>query len=152
MFPFISASIPTLFQEKAVQHVSSTTFTWSSFSSAQAKDMSSIEGSGSREHQRIGKWSVDKVASHVKSLGCADQARIFAEQVYSSKVWLHHFANFSIRTFKPHHAICTAAVRTWAKFQIASVNESEDRDVWSFTQSHTNLSYLASVPNFRKKH
>ena len=41
----------------------------------------------------------------------------------------HHFANFSIRTFKPYHAICTAAVRTWAKFQIASVNESEDRDV-----------------------
>ena len=41
----------------------------------------------------------------------------------------HHFANFSIRTFKPHHEIYTAAVRTWAKFQIASVNESEDRDV-----------------------
>ena len=41
----------------------------------------------------------------------------------------HNFANFSIGTFKPHHVICTAAVRTWAKFQIASVNESEDRDV-----------------------
>ena len=30
---------------------------------------------------------------------------------------------------KPRHAIYTAAVRTCAKFQIASVNESEDRDV-----------------------
>ena len=45
----------------------------------------------------------------------------------------------------------TAAVRTCAKFQIVILNESEDREVWSFTQSHTNLSYLASVPNFRNK-
>ena len=30
-----------------------------------------------------------------------------------------------------------------------SINENEDREVWSFTQSHTNLSYLESVPNFR---
>ena len=37
-------------------------------------------------------------------------------------------------------------------YQIASINESEDRDVWSFMQCHTNLSYLASVPNFRNKH
>ena len=45
----------------------------------------------------------------------------------------------------------TAAVRTCAKFQIDSINESEDREVWSFTQSHTNLSYLVSVPNVRNK-
>ena len=31
--------------------------------------------------------------------------------------------------FEPHHAIYTAAVRTCAKFQIASINESEDREV-----------------------
>ena len=31
--------------------------------------------------------------------------------------------------FEPHHAIYTAAVRTWAKFQIISINESEDREV-----------------------
>ena len=54
----------------------------------------------------------------------------------SSKVWRHHFANVSIRTFKPHHEIYTAAVRTWTKFQIVSINESEDREVWSFTKSH----------------
>ena len=47
--------------------------------------------------------------------------------------------HFSIRNFKPHFAIYTAAVRTCAQFQIASINESEDREVWSFTQSHTNL-------------
>ena len=32
-------------------------------------------------------------------------------------------------SFKPHHAIYTAAVRMWAKFQITSINESEDREV-----------------------
>ena len=51
--------------------------------------------------------------------------------------------------FEPHHAIYTA---TCAKFRIASINKSEDREVWSFTQSHTDLSHLASVPNFRNKH
>ena len=56
--------------------------------------------------------------------------------------FIHKFyqKNFSIRTFKPHHEIDTAAVRVWAKFQIASSNESED------------ISYLASVPNFSDKH
>ena len=36
--------------------------------------------------------------------------------------WRHHFANLSIRTFKPLHAVYTAAVRTCANFQIASIN------------------------------
>ena len=44
----------------------------------------------------------------------------------------------------------TAAVRMCAKFQIA--NENEDREVWSSTQTHTNLSYLALDPNCRNKH
>ena len=34
----------------------------------------------------------------------------------------------AIRTFEPHRAIHTAAVRTWAKFQIVILNESEDRE------------------------
>ena len=55
------------------------------------------------------------------------------------------------QTFKSHHEIYTAAVRTCAKFQIASINESEVKEDWSFTQSHTNLSYLASVPNFTEE-
>ena len=37
---------------------------------------------------------------------------------YGVLVWRHHFANFYIRTFELHHAINTAAVRTWAEFQI----------------------------------
>ena len=36
---------------------------------------------------------------------------------------------FAIRSFKPHPGIYTTAVRTYAKFQIASINESEDREV-----------------------
>ena len=40
-----------------------------------------------------------------------------------------HFANFSVRTFEPYHAIDTAAVRTCAKFQIVRIHESEDREV-----------------------
>ena len=39
------------------------------------------------------------------------------------------FQFFSIQTFQPHHVTHTAAVRTWAKSQIARINESEDRDV-----------------------
>ena len=39
-----------------------------------------------------------------------------------------------------------------ANFQIASTTESEDREVWSFTKSHTNLSYLSLDPNHRIHH
>ena len=74
------------------------------------------------------------------------------DNVKSSKAWHHHFANFSIQTFEPHHVIHTAAIKTCAIFQIAGINESGDREVWSFTQSHTNLSYLVSLPKFRNKH
>lgn len=35
----------------------------------------------SDERQRIMSWSTDDVASHVRSIGCADQAKIFSEQV-----------------------------------------------------------------------
>ena len=72
-------------------------------------------------------------------------------RLQSSKVWRHHFANFFIRTLKHHQAINAAAVGTGAKFH-KSTHESEDREFWSFKQSHTNLSYLASVPNCRNKH
>ena len=72
--------------------------------------------------------------------------------VQGSKVWRHQFANVSFRTFKPHHTIYTVAETTCAKCQTSSINESEDREVWSFTQPHTNLSYLVYVPNFRNKH
>ena len=39
------------------------------------------------------------------------------------------FADLSIQTFKPHHETETVAVRTCAKFKIASTTESEDREV-----------------------
>ena len=55
-----------------------------------------------------------------------DTVELIATEFYSVT---SSFYNFSIRTFEPHHTIYTAAVRTCAKFQIASINESEDREV-----------------------
>ena len=44
------------------------------------------------------------------------------------------------------------AARMRAKIHITSINESEDRGVWSFTVPYyTDLSYLVSVPNFSMK-
>lgn len=45
------------------------------------------DGVASGERQRIMKWTVDDVMSHVKSLGCVDQAKVFGEQVSYSH-WL----------------------------------------------------------------
>ena len=42
----------------------------------------------SSERQRIMAWNVDDVASHVRFLGCADQAKIFIDQVRISAVFL----------------------------------------------------------------
>ena len=35
----------------------------------------------SSERQRITKWTVDDVMVHVRSLGCTEQAKVFADQV-----------------------------------------------------------------------
>lgn len=35
----------------------------------------------SGERQRIMAWNVEDVASHVRVLGCADQAKVFIDQV-----------------------------------------------------------------------
>lgn len=35
----------------------------------------------SSERQRIMKWTVDDVMVHVRSLGCTEQAKVFADQV-----------------------------------------------------------------------
>ena len=40
---------------------------------------------------------------------------VFPHQ-HTHKVWCHHFANFSIQTFKPRHETETVAVRTCANF------------------------------------
>ena len=44
----------------------------------------------SSERQRIMAWNVDDVASHVRFLGCADQAKIFIDQVRISMVSLFY--------------------------------------------------------------
>ena len=57
--------------------------------------------------------------------------------------------------FKPWNLILRqkpVAVRMCAKFKIASTTESEDREVWRFTKSHTNLSYLSLDPSHRIQH
>ena len=64
---------------------------------------------------------------------------------------IFHFS-FFIQTLKPHRETETVAVRTCAKFKIASTTESEDREVWRFTKSHTNLSYLSLDPSHRIQH
>lgn len=45
------------------------------------------DGVASSERQRMTKWTVDDVMSHVKTLGCADQAKVFGEQVNTAP-WL----------------------------------------------------------------
>jgi len=39
------------------------------------------DGIASSERQRIMKWTVDDVMSHVRTLGCVEQAKVFGEQV-----------------------------------------------------------------------
>lgn len=36
----------------------------------------------SNERQRMIKWTVDDVMSHVRALGCTEQAKIFEDQVH----------------------------------------------------------------------
>lgn len=40
----------------------------------------------SHERQRILRWNTDDVANHVRAIGCADQAKIFSEQVSAEKL------------------------------------------------------------------
>ena len=61
-----------------------------------------------------------------------------------------YFFKIHNMNLKTHHAIERVVVIMCGKFQTASTCESEDRQVTSLTQSHTNLSYLAPVPNRRK--
>ena len=75
--------------DKAVQHATPFSFPWplgSQFSMmglSELKAAISLENDSvaSNERQRIMKWTVDDVMSHVRSLGCTEQAKIFADQV-----------------------------------------------------------------------
>ena len=82
--------------DKAIQHVSPFSFPWplgSGFPSAFLSELKTSinhnnNGAVSSERQRIMAWNVDDVASHVRYLGCADQAKIFIDQVRISAVFL----------------------------------------------------------------
>ena len=82
--------------DKGVQHTSPFSFPWplgSQFSMmglSELKAAISLENDGvaSSERQRIMKWTVDDVMSHVRTSGCVDQAKVFGEQVcYTSFDW-----------------------------------------------------------------
>ena len=75
--------------DKAIQHATPFSFPWplgSQFSMMGLSELkaainSENDGVASSERQRIMKWTVDDVMSHVRSLGCVDQAKVFGEQV-----------------------------------------------------------------------
>ena len=76
--------------DKAVQHVTPFSFPWplgSQFSMmglSELKAAISLENDSvaSNERQRMIKWTVDDVMSHVRALGCTEQAKIFGDQVH----------------------------------------------------------------------
>ena len=75
--------------DKGIQHVSPFCFPWplgSGFSSTFLTELKNSmnhhnHAAVSNERQRILRWNIDAVANHVRTIGCADQAKIFSEQV-----------------------------------------------------------------------
>jgi len=84
------------YADKAVQHATPFSFPWplgSQFSMmglSELKAAISLENDSvaSNERQRIMKWTVDDVMSHVRSLGCTKQAKIFADQQIDGEAFL----------------------------------------------------------------
>lgn len=82
--------------DKGIQHVSPFSFPWplgSGFPSAFLSELkTSINHNNhaalSNERQKIMRWNVEDVASHVRLLGCADQAKIFVEQQIDGEAFL----------------------------------------------------------------
>ncbi|KAL9953264.1 hypothetical protein ACROYT_G040653 [Oculina patagonica] len=82
--------------DKGIQHVSPFSFPWplgSGFPSAFLSELkTSINRNNnsavSSERQRILAWNVDDVASHVRLLGCVDQAKIFIDQQIDGEAFL----------------------------------------------------------------
>lgn len=91
--------------DKAVQHASPFSFPWplgSQFSMmglSELKAAISLENDSvaSSERQRIMKWTVDDVMSHVRSLGCTEQAKIFADQVSKALFYRNDEDQFCLR-------------------------------------------------------
>lgn len=85
------------YADKAVQHATPFSFPWplgSQFSMmglSELKAAISLENDSvaSSERQRIMKWTVDDVMSHVRSLGCTEQlAKIFSDQQIDGEAFL----------------------------------------------------------------
>ncbi|KAJ7354960.1 lethal(3)malignant brain tumor-like protein [Desmophyllum pertusum] len=82
--------------DKAIQHVSPFSFPWplgSGFPSAFLSELKTSinrnnNGAVSSERQRILGWNIDDVASHVRVLGCTDQAKIFIDQQIDGEAFL----------------------------------------------------------------
>lgn len=63
------------------------------------------DGIASSERQRIMKWTVDDVMSHVRTLGCVEQAKVFGEQVGGSLLqgqFSQSFLSKEYHTLKNH--------------------------------------------------
>ena len=99
--------------DKAVQHSTPFSFPWplgSQFSMmglSELKAAISLENDGiaSSERQRIMKWTVDDVMSHVRTLGCVEQAKVFGEQVGGSLLqgqFAQSFLSKEYHTLKNH--------------------------------------------------
>lgn len=84
------------YADKAIQHATPFSFPWplgSQFSMMGLSELkaainSENDGVASSERQRIMKWTVDDVMSHVRSLGCVDQAKVFGEQQIDGEAFL----------------------------------------------------------------
>nr|XP_058973219.1 lethal(3)malignant brain tumor-like protein 3 [Pocillopora verrucosa]XP_058973220.1 lethal(3)malignant brain tumor-like protein 3 [Pocillopora verrucosa]XP_058973221.1 lethal(3)malignant brain tumor-like protein 3 [Pocillopora verrucosa] len=84
------------YADKAVQHVTPFSFPWplgSQFSMmglSELKAAISLENDSvaSNERQRMIKWTVDDVMSHVRALGCTEQAKIFGDQLIDGEAFL----------------------------------------------------------------
>ena len=75
----------------------------------------------------------EKPSRYLKHKIISEATVLHVHQVETRKLhcWHDNIVNIILQIFpfKPHHEVYTVAVRMWPKFQIASSNESEDRDV-----------------------
>ncbi|XP_029187358.2 lethal(3)malignant brain tumor-like protein 3 isoform X1 [Acropora millepora] len=82
--------------DKGIQHVSPFCFPWPLGSGFPSTFLTELKNSMnhhnhaavSNERQRILRWNIDDVANHVRTIGCADQAKIFSEQQIDGEAFL----------------------------------------------------------------
>lgn len=86
----------------------------------------------SSERQRIMKWTVDDVMSHVRSLGCTEQAKIFADQVSKALFYRNDEDQFCLRfqaNFFPQN-FCYAYGKVLV-IVIKRIRENGMREIWN---------------------